>query len=204
MSFGSLLSIVDPFAAVPVFVVLVGDQPRAVQAGVALRASFTCALVLTAFGLAGALIMRFFGITIPAFKIAGGIILFGVGFEMMHARVTTTRSTSAETAEAGTKAEVGLIPLGLPLLSGPGAIAAVMVLMGRTHSVGERILVHVAIALVSFIAFLVLRSASYLARALGTTGINIIGRLMGLILAALAVQFVIDGLRESFPHVFGA
>ena len=93
-----------------------------------------------------------------------------------------------------------MIPMGLPLLSGPGAIATVMVLVGKAKDVQERVGLHVAILAVSILTFLVLRSASFMARALGKTGINVIGRFMGLILAAVAIQFVIDGIREAFPR----
>lgn len=202
VSFGSIFSIVDPFTAVPVFLALVGGQPRAAQARTALRASATCFVVLSVFGVAGTFIFHFFGITLPAFKVAGGIILFGVGFEMMRARRSDTRATNEEAAEAENKEDVGLIPLGLPLLSGPGAIATVMVLVGKAHDIPQKIVLLGAISLVSFIAFLTLRSASMVARVLGQTGINVIGRVMGLILSAVAMQFVLDGLHEAFPHLF--
>ena len=199
LCFGSLFSIVDPFSAVPVFLGLVGDQPRKEQARTALRAALTTFCVLTAFGLAGGFIFNFFSITLPAFKIAGGILLFGVGLEMMRAKRSATRATPEEEDEAGTKDDVGLVPLGLPLLSGPGAIATVMVLVGKARSINERISVYAAIAAVSLIAFLVLRSAGLMSRVLGKTGMNLIGRIMGLILAAIAVQFVVDGVHDAFP-----
>ena len=104
--FGSLFSIVDPFAALPIFLALAGGQPRPIQARTAFRASLTCFTVLTTFGLAGTFIFDFFSITIAAFKIAGGILLFGVGLEMMRARHSETRSTSEEQAEAETKEDV--------------------------------------------------------------------------------------------------
>jgi multiple antibiotic resistance protein len=204
LCFGSLFSIVDPFAALPIFLALAGGQPRPMQARTALRASLTCFLVLTTFGVAGSFIFSFFSITIPAFKMAGGILLFGVGLEMMRARHSETRSTNEEQVEAETKEDVGLIPLGLPLLSGPGAIATVMVLVGKAKDYAERIGVYAAVLAVSIITFLILRSAAYVSRALGRTGINLIGRIMGLILAASAMQFVIDGLRDAFPRLFGA
>jgi multiple antibiotic resistance protein len=201
--FGSLFSIVDPFAALPIFLALAGGQPRADQARTAFRASLTCFVVLTTFGIAGSFIFSFFSITIAAFKMAGGILLFGVGLEMMRAQHSDTRSTTEEQAEAETKEDVGLIPLGLPLLSGPGAIATVMVLVGKAKSLPERMSVQFAVFAVSVLTFLILRSAAYVARALGRTGINLIGRVMGLILAASAMQFVIDGLRDAFPRLFG-
>jgi multiple antibiotic resistance protein len=199
LCFGSLFSIVDPFAAVPIFLGLVGDQPKEEQARTALRAALTTFCVLTAFGLAGGFIFHFFGITLPAFKIAGGILLFGVGLEMMRAKRSETRATADEEREAGQKEDVGLIPLGLPLLSGPGAIATVMVLVGKASSMNERISVYAAILAVSLIAFLVLRSAGMMSRVLGKTGMNVIGRIMGLILAAVAMQFILDGIHDAFP-----
>jgi multiple antibiotic resistance protein len=201
VSFGSVFSIVDPFTAVPVYLALLGDQPRPVQAKAALQASATCLVVLTLFGVAGSFIFHFFGITIPAFKVAGGILLFVVGFEMMRAKRSDTRGTHEEAIEAETKEDVGLIPLGLPLLSGPGAIATVMVLVGKAKDLEQRAVLFVVIALVSVIALLTLRSASVIARVLGKTGLNMIGRVMGLVLAAVAMQFVLDGLKEAFPRL---
>jgi multiple antibiotic resistance protein len=203
VTFGSLFSIVDPFAAVPIFLALAGAQPPRELARTALRASATCFVVLSVFGIAGNFIFSFFGITLPAFKIAGGILLFGVGLEMMRARRSDTRTTNEEERDAETKEDVGLIPLGLPLLSGPGAIATVMVLVGKAKDVPERVSLFLVIAAVSVITFLVLRSASMVLRVLGKTGVNVIGRVMGLILAAVAMQFVLDGLHEAFPHVMG-
>jgi multiple antibiotic resistance protein len=201
--FGSLISIVDPFAALPIFLALTGSQGRRAQAGTALRASLTCFLVLTTFGVAGTFIFEFFSITIPAFKIAGGILLFGVGLEMMRAKQSDTRATNEEKAEAESKEDVGIIPMGLPLLSGPGAIATVMVLVGKAKNLPERMGTYVAIFAVSLITFLVLRSAVVVSRILGKTGINVIGRIMGLILAATSMQFVIDGAHEAFPKLLG-
>jgi multiple antibiotic resistance protein len=203
VSFGSLFSIVDPFAALPVFLALAGAQPRPLLNRTALRASATCFLVLTTFAVAGNFIFSFFGITLPAFKIAGGILLFGVGLEMMRGKQSDTRGTEEEKVEAEAKQDIAIIPLGLPLLSGPGAIATVMVLVGKARSWPERFGVYAAIVAVSALTFIVLRSAAIVARVLGRTGINLIGRIMGLILAATAIQFVLDGVREAFPKQLG-
>jgi multiple antibiotic resistance protein len=201
VSFGSLFSIVDPFAAVPIFLALTDAQPRALQSKTALRAAATCFFVLTIFGIAGSFIFSFFGITLPAFKISGGILLFGVALEMMRARRSETRSTHEEAIEAESRDDVGLIPLGLPLLSGPGAIATVMVLVGKATDMPARASVFAAVAAVSLITWLTLRSAALVARVLGKTGMNVIGRVMGLILGAVATQFVIDGMHEAFPNL---
>ncbi|MBV9949840.1 MAG: MarC family protein [Myxococcales bacterium] len=203
LSFGSLLGVVDPFAAIPTFLVLVEPQPSPARSATALRASATCFAVLAAFGLAGNALFGLFGITMPAFKIAGGILLFGVGLEMMRARQSETRATSEEAAEAGQKDDVALVPLGVPLLSGPGSIATVMVLVGKARGLEQRVSVFAVIAAVSAVTWMVLRSAQVVARMLGRTGINIVGRLMGLILAAVAAQFVIDGVHDAFPCAAG-
>lgn len=200
VTFGSLFSIVDPFSAVPVFVALTGREDQASQRRTAFRASFTCFVVLTVFALAGSVIFRFFGITIPAFKVAGGILLFGVALDMMKAQHSEMRSTKEEQVEKHD--DVGMIPLGLPLLSGPGAIAAVMVLAGKAETTTARVAVHFAVLGIGLASFLILRSAAWVGKLLGKTGINVIGRLMGLILAAIAIQFVLDGVREAFPKTF--
>lgn len=201
LAFGSLFSIVDPFSALPAFLALAGHKSDAERRSIAVRASLTCFAVLSVFGIAGTFIFNFFGITIPAFKVAGGILLFGVALEMMRAKHSGTRSTPEEEREV--RDDVALIPLGVPLLSGPGAIAAVMVLSGKATTFEGRTAVHLAILGIGVASFFVLASAAFMSRALGRTGINIIGRLMGLILAALAIQFVIDGAREAFPRMFG-
>ena len=129
--------------------------------------------------IAGETIFHFFSITIPAFKIAGGILLFGVGLEMMRAKQSDTRATSEEQVEAESKEDVGIIPLGLPLLSGPGAIATAMVLAGKAKDAAERTGAYLAIVGVSALAFVMLAAAELVARVLGKTGINVIGRIMG-------------------------
>lgn len=198
---GSLFAIVDPFAAVPFFIALTADRSRAEQKRVALRAATTCLVVLLSFALAGALILEFFSVTLSAFKIAGGVILFGVGMEMIRAKPSGTRSTEEEQTEAQSKDDVGLVPLGLPLLSGPGSIATVMVLAGKAKTFPQRASVFVAVVVVAAACFLILRSASWVGQALGKTGINLIGRIMGLILAATAVQFMLDGVSGAFPKL---
>jgi multiple antibiotic resistance protein len=201
LCFGSVFAIVDPFAAVPIFLALTSDRTHGELPSIARRASLTCMLVLLIFAAAGTYILTFFSITLAAFKIAGGVILFAVGFEMLRARTSRTRSTAEERVEAASKDDVALVPLGLPLLAGPGAIATVMVLSARARDLPHRGAVAACIVAVSLITFGVLRSAGFFTRVLGQTGINLIGRVMGLVLTATATQFAIDGLREAFPKL---
>ena len=196
VSFGSLFSIVDPFAAVPAFLALTAREPELERNRIATRAVLTTFAILSTFALAGAYVFSFFGITIPAFRIAGGVLLFGVALDMVKAQKSSTRSTQDELDEE--HGDIGIVPLGMPLLSGPGSIAAVMVLAARAHSFGERLTLHAVILLIALVCLVVLRSAGLVARALGQTGLNVLSRLMGLLLAAVAVQFVLDGIHEAF------
>jgi multiple antibiotic resistance protein len=196
VAFGSLFSIVDPFAAVPVFLALTAQEPELERRRIAGRASRTAFAILSVFALAGAWVFSFFGITIPAFRIAGGILLFGVAVEMVKAQKSSTRSTREEVEEEHN--DLSIVPMGMPILSGPGSIAAVMVLAARCTTFSDRLVLHGVILVVAATCFLVLRSAGYVASVLGKTGLNVLSRMMGLLLAAVAVQFVLDGVREAF------
>ena len=197
LCFPSLFSIVDPVACVPVFLALVGGEPRLAQRSIAVRAALTALIVLLLFAAAGTAIFHFFGITIPAFKVAGGILLFTMALEMMRAKTSPVRTTPEETSEAQGKDDVAIVPLGIPILSGPGAIATAMMWSARAHATGEKIALYASIVLVIGIALVTLIFASRVVHFLGKTGINVISRIMGLILAATASQFVIDGVREA-------
>ena len=198
LCFPSLFSIVDPLAAVPIFLALAGSEDVAAQRRTAVRATVTATVILSLFALLGTHIFKFFGITIPAFKMAGGVLLFTLALEMMRAKHSGARSTPEEQSEAQAKEDAGLIPLGVPLLSGPGAIATVMVWSSRAKQVHDKVALFASIAALSVVTLLILRSAPRISRLFGKTGINIVTRIMGLILAATAAQFVIDGWREAF------
>jgi multiple antibiotic resistance protein len=137
-----------------------------------------------------------FGITLPAFKIAGGIILLQIGMDMLQARQSGTKVTPEETQEGTAKEDASIIPLGMPMLAGPGAISTVMVLVGESHTVWQHIVVYATILLTAYISYLILAGAGRVRRYLGETGIRILMRLMGLLLVALAVQFVVNGLTD--------
>lgn len=192
----SIFFLVDPFAALPTFLVIAADADYKEKRRLALKACLTCFVLLTAFALAGSLIFRFFGITLPAFEIAGGIILILMGLEMLQARRSATHETPGEMEEGVAKQDAGIIPLGTPMLAGPGAISTVMVLMGPTPNWWRIGTVFVAITLTSLVSFLILASADRVRQFLGETGIRILMRLMGLLLTAIAVQFIVNGLAD--------
>jgi multiple antibiotic resistance protein len=192
----SILFLVDPFAVIPLFLAITADSPAPERRQVARRAAWTCAIVLTTFAVAGSLIFKMFGITLPAFKIAGGIILLQIGLDMLQARQSGTKVSPEETQEGATKEDASIIPLGMPMLAGPGAISTVMVLVGESHAVWQHGVIYATIIFTSFVSYLVLVGASSVQRFLGETGIRIMMRLMGLLLVALAVQFVANGLTD--------
>jgi MarC family membrane protein len=196
--FTSILFIVDPFAVIPTFLAMtVRDSPEQRRV-LARRGAWTCAITLIAFALGGSLIFKIFGITIGAFKIAGGVLIGLNALDMVQARRSQQRETAIETAEGIQKDDIGIMPLGVPMLAGPGAISTVMVLALGAKSTAATITVYISIVLTALITYWVLAAASLVERRLGQTGMRILTRLMGLVLAAIAVQFIIDGIKLSF------
>ena len=190
----SIFFLVDPFAVIPMFLAMTADMPESMRRAMARRSALTCATVLGVFAAAGSLIFKAFGITLPAFKIAGGIILLLIGLDMLQARQSTTKATPEEQQEGAEKEDASIIPLGIPMLAGPGAISTVMVLVGEAHAIWQHAVVYGVIVLTSYASYMVLSGADHVRRFLGNTGIRIMTRLMGLLLVALAVQFVANGL----------
>jgi multiple antibiotic resistance protein len=196
VALSSIFFIVDPLAAIPSFLVMTAEDSEAKRRRMARQAAWTCFLVLTAFSIAGSLIFKVFGITLPAFKIAGGLVLFVVAFDMLQARRSGTQEVTEERVEGTQKEDVGVTPMGIPMLAGPGAISTVMVLMGQSRNWWQVAPVFAAIAITAVASYYVLAGANKVRKYLGETGIRILMRLMGLVLTAIAVQFVINGLVD--------
>ncbi|AEU34951.1 MarC family protein [Granulicella mallensis] len=196
LALSSIFFLVDPFAALPTFLAVTADQDAAKRARTARKASLTAFVILTAFGIAGTYIFRIFGITLPAFEISGGIILLLIGLDMLEAKRSPTQESPGETQAASSKEEVGIVPLGIPMLAGPGAITSVMVLVGQARTYWQMIAIFGAISFTAVICYWVLSSADRVARILGDTGIRILVRIMGLLLVALAVQYFVNGFVD--------
>jgi multiple antibiotic resistance protein len=199
VAFSAIFFVVDPLAVLPIFLAMTRNETPQHKRGTALRAAVTAGITLTVFAAAGTLIFRFFGITLGAFKIAGGVLLFLVALDMMQARQSRTRSTPEEEKEGIEKADVAIIPLAIPLLSGPGSIATVMVLMSRHSQWVYTIPVFASILLTAVATWLMLRGAGWIENHLSKTFMNVVMRIMGLILAAIAVEFVIAGIKDVLP-----
>lgn len=192
----SIFVLVDPIAAIPTFLIMTAGADTEDRQRMARRAAWTCFLVLSCFAAAGTLIFKLFGITLPAFKIAGGVILLLIGLDMLRARRSPTKETPLETEEGAEKEDVGIIPLGVPMLAGPGSISTVMVLMSGAPAVWYAVPVLVAIAITAFASYWILSGADRVRGYLGETGIRILTRMMGLLLTAIAVQFILNGLGD--------
>jgi multiple antibiotic resistance protein len=195
--FTSVLFIVDPFAVIPSFLAMTERDTPATRRVLARRGAWTAAITLTLFALAGSLIFKVFGITIGAFKIAGGVLIGLNALDMVQARRSQQRETPAETAEGIEKEDIGILPLGVPMLAGPGAISTVMVLALGSKSPITTAALYVSIALTATVSYVTLAAASHVERRLGQTGMRILTRLMGLVLCAIAAQFIIDGIKLS-------
>jgi multiple antibiotic resistance protein len=196
IAFTSIFVLVDPLAAIPAFLVMTSVSSRADRRRMALRAAWTCFTVLVVFGIAGSLIFRLFGITLPAFKIAGGIILGLIGLDMVQAKRSPTKETPGDTEESLEKEDVGIIPLGIPMLAGPGSISTVMVLLSQSTDWRHGAIIFSAIAFTAAISYVVLAAADRVRSYLGETGIRVLTRMMGLLLTAIAVQFVLNGFKD--------
>jgi multiple antibiotic resistance protein len=196
VTFTSLLFIVDPVAVIPTYLVITQGQSVQLRRRTALRACIAAGLLMTVFGIAGTGIFKIFGITLPAFRIAGGLILWLVAMDMLRGQRSTQEGTE-EIMEGQEKEDVALTPLAMPMLAGPGAISTVMVLAGQSHTIAGNVAVYGSVWLTAVICWLTLRAGDRLVSILGQTGIRVMTRIMGLLLAAVATQFVITGAREA-------
>jgi multiple antibiotic resistance protein len=196
ITFASVLFIVDPIAVIPTYLVITSGETPEERKSTAGRACVAAAVMLAVFAAAGRYIFELFGITLPAFRIAGGFILWLVAMDMLRGQ-RTTQETPAEIVEGQEKDDVALTPLAVPMLAGPGAISTVMVLAGQARGMSQSVVVYGSIALTAAASWLSLRLGDRLMARLGRTGIRIVTRLMGLLLAAVAVQFVITGVRDA-------
>jgi multiple antibiotic resistance protein len=195
-SLAAVFFIVDPFAATPTFLAITAGCDRLRRKQVARRAALTCVALLTIFAISGKYIFRIFGITMPAFKCAGGLLLLLVALDMLQARRSRTRETPEEHTDACATEDVGIIPMGVPMLAGPGSVSTVMVLVGQGGSWRDTIPVLISIAVTSVVAYLVLASADRVEAVLGEIGIRVLTRLMGLMLTAIGFQFFVSALVD--------
>jgi multiple antibiotic resistance protein len=197
VTFTSIFFIVDPIAAIPTYLVITQRETAAERRRTARRACIAMTIILVVFGATGTMLFRAFGITLPAFRTAGGLILWFVAMDMLQGERRTQEGRD-EVYEGQIKEEVALTPLAIPMLAGPGAISTAIVMVGQARGADQAAVVYVSIVLTGLLSYLALRLGEPLLGRLGKTGIRVVTRIMGLILAAVAVQFVFSGVREAF------
>jgi multiple antibiotic resistance protein len=196
LALSSIFFLVDPFAALPTFLAITAGADPARRRRIARKGSLTALIVLSTFAFAGEGIFRLFGITLPAFELAGGIVLLLIGLDMLEAKRSATQEVAGDTVAAAQKEDAGIVPLGVPMLAGPGAITSVMVLVGQAQSKWQMAAILVSIAFTALICYLVLGHSNLVVKVLGDTGIRILVRVMGLLLVALAAQYFVNGLAD--------
>lgn len=200
----TLFAIVDPVGVIPIFLLATRGFTRRQSHQAAWISSMTVWLVLVAFTFMGESMLKFFGIRIEAFSVAGGLLLLMLALSMLHAHVSPLRQTPDEAEEVEEKEAVGAVPLGVPLLAGPGAITHVIIAAGQAPGdIVHQAALLIPITLVALSVWVAFRAAPAIARRLGKTGIHVVTRLMGLIIAAISVEMMARGLAGLFPGLVG-
>jgi multiple antibiotic resistance protein len=197
--FVAVLVIIDPFGAIPVFLGLTSHQSDSDRRHTARIAAMATAIVLIVSCIFGDTILKFFGISIASFRVAGGILLLFLGIAMMHARQSTSKHTPEEDKEAENKESIAVVPMAIPMLAGPGAISTLIIYSHEAPGWSHKGILIGSCLIASLILWISMLSAIPLSRWLGRTGINIATRVMGLILTAIAVEFIATGLGSLFP-----
>ena len=195
LTFGALFAIIDPFAVIPAFLAMTARDTSEQRRRMAKTACLVCWLVMTLFAALGPSIFSFLGITLPAFQIAGGLVLLLSSLDMLRAKRSSLKETQEEMEEGISKEDIAITPLAVPMLSGPGAITTAIVLSGQADDWPRRAIFYGAIAAAAGLTYLILTLAASGARKLSSTVLNIITRLMGLLLAAVGVQFILNAFK---------
>lgn len=197
----ALFAIVNPVGALPIFISATNGWTEQHRARTAKTVAVTVFIVLITAALLGDRILDFFSISIPSFQVGGGILLILIAISMMHAKQSDTSQTKEEAIAAADREAIAIVPLSIPLLAGPGAISSMIIAAQQSGSIWGHLFLALPIAAISLLIWITLRLSTRIARRLGTIGINIVTRLMGLILAAMAVEFIAHGLAGLFPKL---
>lgn len=195
----ALFVILNPFAAVPIYLVLTKSYTSEERKRIAKTAAITVLLVLVIASLTGETLLQTLGTSLASFRVGGGIVILLMALAMLRGQSDSVRTTPAEEAEAEDRHSIAVVPIAIPLLAGPGSISNVIIEMHRSETDYHGLLVILSIGLVCLLLWIVLRMASSIGKMLGQIGLNIINRLFGLILAAIAVEIMANGLIQLFP-----
>ena len=200
LSFSSLFTLLNPIGTAPIVLSLTESLSPSAYNKVIKKSICVACLILLLFAIMGKIIFTFYGITVYAFKIAGGILFLRIGINMLEAKLSRTKSTPKESEEASGNDDIALTPIGIPLIAGPGAITSVMILAAQAASFQQKVIFYLSIIITLLITFIVLKLGKKLIKKLGTSGLRVIERIMGMILMVVAIQFIIDGLNTVISN----
>ena len=202
LSITSLIALINPIGIIPIYLNIIENFNEQDQREITFKAILIAFIILIVFAILGTFIFDFFNLTIYGFKIVGGILFFRIGLNMLESKISRIKSTPKEEEEALNKEDVTYTPLAIPLIAGPGAITSVMLLSQKVSTLSQKILFILSIIICVTITYMILLASKKLSKKIGTSGIRIIQRIMGIILMVIAIQFIFDGLSLIFENWF--
>jgi len=191
----TLFAVINPLGITPIFVAMTEKYDSETRSKIARKGIITGSVILIVFTLLGSIIFQFYGITVEAFQIMGGIIFFRSGMRMLDAKVGRSRTTESEREEFKDTDEIAISPIGVPLITGPGAITGVVILSGKAPTNFSVLVLLFSVIISMFIFYFILKARNYIGQKIGIAGMRVIERMMGLILMVIAVQFIINGIE---------
>ena len=200
LCFSSLFTLINPIGIVPIFISITEDYTKKERDIIAFKAVIFSFFILVIFGIIGEFIFSFYNITIHGFRIAGGILLLKISFDMIESKRSRTKTTPKEQKEAEEKSEIAYTPLAIPLIAGPGSIASMMSLSSESTKNNSMITLFSALLIVLFITFLTFKISKILSKKFGKLGLRIMQRIMGLILMVISIEFILKGIKDSIQN----
>ena len=191
----TLFAVINPLGITPIFVAMTEKYDSETRSKIARKGIITGSVILIVFTLLGSIIFQFYGITVEAFQIMGGVIFFRSGMRMLDAKVGRSRTTESEREEFKDTDEIAISPIGVPLITGPGAITGVVILSGKAPTNFSVLVLLFSVIISMFIFYFILKAGNYIGQKIGIAGMRVIERMMGLILMVIAVQFIINGIE---------
>ena len=201
LTFSSLFTLINPIGITPILLSITENLDDLEYSRIIKKGIFIAFVILIIFTVMGDLIFRFYGITINAFMIAGGILFFRSSIDMIEAKVSRASSTPKETEEAEDMQDISITPIGVPLIAGPGAITSVMLLSSQTSNFMDKCILYINIIITLILTFVILKLGKKISKKIGTTGIRIIQRIMGLVLLVISIQFIINGTESIIKNL---
>jgi|TARA_B100001540_G_scaffold303385_1_gene311960 multiple antibiotic resistance protein len=200
LCFSSLFTLINPIGIVPIFIAMTDEYSKKERDVIAFKSVLFAFCILILFGVIGEFIFSFYNITIHGFRIAGGMLLLKISFDMIESKRSRTRTTPMEEKAAEEKNEIAYTPLAIPLIAGPGSIASIMILSSESSNWNAKITLFVSLGTVLLITFLTLKLSKYLTKTFGRAGLRIMQRIMGLILMVISIEFILKGIKDSIQN----